>query len=109
MATFSADKEAVGLSRVHMYQSKSILLSRGANHVLHKLMGYRGVSNFQGKKCYEDVWFNAISVTKGWMGVKFSEKYVMKMYGSTLLTLRGGGWVSNFQKKLLRRYAVQHS
>ena len=26
------------------------------------------------KKCYEDVRFNVISVTRGWMGVKFPEK-----------------------------------
>ena len=29
------------------------------------------------------------------------EKSVAKMYGSTLLALRGGGWGSNFQKKVL--------
>ena len=29
----------------------------------------------------------------------FFEKSVGKMYGSTLLALRGGGWVSNIQKK----------
>ena len=29
----------------------------------------------------------------------FPKKSVTKMHGSTLLTLRGGGWVSNFQKK----------
>ena len=29
------------------------------------------------------------------------EKSVTKMYGSTLLALGGGGWVSNFQKKAL--------
>ena len=29
-------------------------------------------------------------------------KSVTKMYGSTLLALRGGGWGSNFQKKALR-------
>ena len=29
----------------------------------------------------------------------FPEKCVTKIYGSTLLALRGGGWVSNFQKK----------
>ena len=29
----------------------------------------------------------------------FPEKSVTKMYGSTLLALRGGGWVSNFQNK----------
>ena len=31
----------------------------------------------------------------------YPEKCVTKMYGSTLLELRGGGWVSNFQKKTL--------
>ena len=30
------------------------------------------------------------------------KKSITKMYGSTLLALRGGGWVSNFQKKALR-------
>ena len=29
----------------------------------------------------------------------FPEKSVTKMYGSTLLALRGGGWRSNVQKK----------
>ena len=29
----------------------------------------------------------------------FPEKSVAKMYGSTLLALRGGDWVPNFQKK----------
>ena len=31
----------------------------------------------------------------------FPEKSITKMYGSTLLALRGGGWVSNFLKKAL--------
>ena len=43
-------------------------------------------------KCY---------VRRGWRVSDFPEKSVMKMYGSTLLVLRGGGWVSNFQKKVL--------
>ena len=30
----------------------------------------------------------------------FTEKSVTKMYGSTLLALRGGGWESNFQEKV---------
>ena len=30
----------------------------------------------------------------------FTEKSVTKMYGSTLLALRGGGWGSNFQEKM---------
>ena len=29
----------------------------------------------------------------------FLEKCIRKMYGSTLLALRGGGWVSNFPKR----------
>ena len=32
----------------------------------------------------------------------FTEKSVAKMYGSTLLALRGGGWGSNFQEKSVR-------
>ena len=34
----------------------------------------------------------------------FPEKSITEMYGSTLLTLRGGGSMSNFQKK--KRYAT---
>ena len=34
-----------------------------------------GVSNFL-KKQYEGVWFNVISVTKGWVGSTFQEKWV---------------------------------
>ena len=32
-------------------------------------------------------------------GVSFPEKSVTKVYRSTLLALRGGGWGSNFQEK----------
>ena len=32
----------------------------------------------------------------------FPEKSATKMYGSTLLGLGGGGWVSNFQEKSRR-------
>ena len=31
---------------------------------------------FYGKKCYEGVSFNVISVTRGWVGVQFTEKSV---------------------------------
>ena len=41
----------------------------------------------------------AIQVVGGGRVSDFPEKYVTKMYGSTLLALRGGGWVSNFQEK----------
>ena len=33
-----------------------------------------GVSNFLGKKPYEGVRFNVISVTRGWVGVQFPEE-----------------------------------
>ena len=59
------------------------------------------------KKRYEGVRFNVITVTRGWVGVKFTEKSVTTVYGSTLLPLRGSGWVSNSQKKALRRCTVQ--
>ena len=36
-------------------------------------VGGGGVS-FHGKKRYEDVRFNVISVTRGWVGVKFPGK-----------------------------------
>ena len=32
----------------------------------------------------------------------FPDKTITKVYGSTLLMLREGGWVSNFQEKVLR-------
>ena len=34
----------------------------------------------------------------GWVS-DFTEKTVMKVHGSTLLPLRGGGWVSNLQEE----------
>ena len=33
-----------------------------------------GGVRFSGKKCYEGVMFNVISVTRGWVGVQFAEK-----------------------------------
>ena len=38
-----------------------------------------GMSHFPGRKRYEGVRFNVISVTRGWVGVQFPEKkcYVM--------------------------------
>ena len=44
-------------------------------------------------KCY---------VTQGGGVSAFMEKSVTKVYGSTLLALRGGGWGSNFQENALR-------
>ena len=32
-----------------------------------------GVSNFQ-KKHYEGLWFNVISIARGWVGVNFEKK-----------------------------------
>ena len=38
----------------------------------------------------------------------FRETSITKMYGSTLLALRGGGWVSNIQTKTIRITLDQH-
>ena len=51
-------------------------------------MGVGGVK-FSGKKRYEGVWFNVISVTRGWVGVQFPEKerYVVVLVADVGLTL----------------------
>ena len=50
--------------------------------------------------------YGAIQVLRNAVGgggvSDFLEKSVTEMYGSPLLALRGGGWVSNFQEKALR-------
>ena len=68
----------------HMYPksfSAISILSKyfgpGAIQVLRNADGGgRGVT-FSGKKRYEGVRFNVISVTRGWVGVQFPEKSVM--------------------------------
>ena len=40
-------------------------------------MGMGGV-RFSGKKRYEGVRFNVISVTRGWVGVQFTEKKALR-------------------------------
>ena len=42
---------------------------------------------------------NAIVGGGGSGASNFQKKTVTKVYGSTLLALRGGGWVSNFRGK----------
>ena len=42
--------------------------------MLRNTDGGGGLSNFQGKKCYDGVRFNVISDTRAWVGVKFLEK-----------------------------------
>ena len=51
---------------------------------------FRGTQTVRDK-CYVTHWGVGVSA--------FPEKSVMKVCGSTLLALRGGGWGSNFQKK----------
>ena len=46
----------------------------GAIQVLRNAVGGGRVSGFLEKTRYEDVRFNIISVTRGWVGVEFSEK-----------------------------------
>ena len=48
-------------------------LSRGPFKCYVTQMGVGGV-RFSGKKRYEGVMFNVISVTRGWVGVQFAEK-----------------------------------
>ena len=45
----------------------------GAIQVLRNADGVGGV-RFSGKKRYEGVMFNVISVTRGWVGVQFPAK-----------------------------------
>ena len=44
--------------------------------MLRNIVGGGRVSDFPEKKRYEDVRFNVISVTRGWVGVKFPEKSI---------------------------------
>ena len=46
----------------------------GVIQVLRNADGGGGVSDFLEKKRYEGVMFNVISVTRGWVGVQFTEK-----------------------------------
>ncbi len=46
----------------------------GAIQVLRNAVGGGGGVSFPEKKRYEGVWFNVISVTRGWVGVKFPGK-----------------------------------
>ena len=41
-----------------------------------------------------------VSIGRNCGGIKFPEQRVTKMYSLTLLAIRGGGLVSNVQKKL---------
>ena len=65
---------------------------------------------FPGNNHYGGVRFNVSSVTKGWgEGVKF-KKSITKVYGSTLLVLRGGrgeGRCAKFPEKNVRGSALR--
>ena len=49
------------------------MLAKGPFKCYVTQMGVRGV-RFSGKKRYEGVMFNVISVKRGWVGVQFAEK-----------------------------------
>ena len=53
-------------------------LPKRAIQVLRNAVWGIGGVNFPRKKSYEGVWFNVISVTRGWVGVKFpgEKRYV---------------------------------
>ena len=68
---------------VHFVNVEDVILSthtpqrvgvKGAIQVLRNADGGGRVSDFMGKKRYEGVIFNVISVTRGWVGVQFPEK-----------------------------------
>ena len=65
-----------------------------------------GGGNFPGKKRYEGVRFNVISVTRGWVGVKFTGKkrYVTQCTGQRYYHYEGvgGGGGQIPRKKTLR-------
>ena len=50
-----------------------LLNYQGAIQVLRNTVGGVGVG-FPGKKRYEGVQFNVITITRGWVGVKFTVK-----------------------------------
>ena len=49
-------------------------IALGAIKVLRNADGGGGSVTFSGKKRYEGIMFNVISVTRGWVGVQFAEK-----------------------------------
>ena len=51
-----------------------LALPYGTIQVLRSADGGGGGVRFSGKKRYEGVQFNVISVTRGWVGVKFPGK-----------------------------------
>ena len=58
----------------HTHPQKDVT-ALGAIQVLRNADGGGGGGiNFSGKKHYEGVSFNVISVTRGWVGVQFPEK-----------------------------------
>ncbi len=62
-------------AHVHAHALTHTLMDRyGAIQVLRNEVEGGRVSDLSGKNRYEDVWFNVISVTRGWVGVKFPGK-----------------------------------
>ena len=72
-------------SRPTRIRQRGFTLVQSSHITLHS---GKGLGPF---KCYVTPW--------GWVGVSFPGKSVTKVYGSTLLALRGGGWGSNSLKK----------
>ena len=58
--------------------------------MLRNTVGGGRVSDFDKKKRYEDIQFNIISLTRGWVGVKCPEKkrYVTLEWPTTVLEIR---------------------
>ena len=56
------------------FQRGQLFLALGPFKCYVTQMGWGGGVRFSGKKRYEGVMFNAINVTRGWVGVQFAEK-----------------------------------
>ena len=86
-------------TRKRLRKTLSCRLSCG--HVTWTSRGWRGKCTGCGHHCTVFLHLGGvIQVLRNALGVSnFPGKSVIKVYNSTLLALRGGGWMSNFQEK----------
>ena len=68
-------------------------------------IGVGGV-RFSGKKRYEGVRFNVISVTRGWVGVQFPEKKRYVTLESGPIPVWKNAWMITFRIVRLRLFAI---
>ena len=68
------DNDVTVCFRRPMTWPKIQLVRKGPFKCYVTQMGVGGGVRFSGKKRYEGIMFNVISVTRGWVGVQFAEK-----------------------------------